>query len=357
MQQRWHNCIVQRVKAWRVHEYGPATHSLRIDQLAEPLPRSGQLRIRVSAAALNVNDADMCRGEYPSLNPPLPFALGMEVAGVVDAADAGHKAWVGKRVMAITDLCQGGYAEKAVASIDNVFEAPGQLDDAEAAGFLMAFHIAHLALFRRGRLKRGETVLVHSAAGGVGSAAVQLAVSAGARVFTTSGGPQKAEFCRSLGAEGSFDNRTGSFVDSIFSATDGHGVDVVFDLVGGATAIESLMCLAREGRYLIVGFSGDQESGDTAIAPRAIAKLNIDLIGVAGSWADESFRRQSGVNLFPRAVGEAVQVDLVRRLDAKLIRPTIGKVVSFDEIPHALEELKERRTIGKTVAIVSKDAN
>jgi NADPH2:quinone reductase len=307
----------------------------------------------VNAAGLNVNDADISRGEYPSISPPIPFSLGMEVAGIVDEADAGLLPWIGKRVMAITERCQGGYAHYALASEENLFEAPSTLDDVEAAGFVMAFHVAHLALFRRGRLRSGETVLVHSGAGGVGSAAVQLALSAGARVFATAGGPEKTAFCRDLGSELAFDNREDSFVDAVFDATDGRGVDVVCDLVGGDTAQQSLKCIAREGRYLIVGFSAGQEHGESHVMPRAIAKLNVDVIGVAGSWADDSYRRISDVNLFPRRVGEEVQKDLERLLAANLIRPTIGRVASFEDIPSALEDLKARRTIGKTVAQVS----
>jgi NADPH:quinone reductase len=343
------------VKAWRVHAHGPATQVMRLDEVDEPHPGPGQVRIRVTAAGLNINDADMCRGEYPSINPPPPFSLGMEVAGIVDEADASLIHWMGKRVMGITERCQGGYAERALASVDNLFEVPSPLNDTEAAGFVMAFHVAHLALFRRGRLCGGETVLVHSGAGGVGSAAIQLARSAGTRVFATAGGPEKAAFCRTLGAEFVFDYCEGSFVDAIFDATDGRGVDVVCDLVGGETAHRSLECVAREGRYLIVGFSAGQEYGESGLLPRAIAKLNIDVIGVAGSWADESYRRVSGVNLFPRRVGEQVEEDLERLLNAKSIRPVIGRVTSLEDIPEALEDLKARRTMGKTVSHISVD--
>ena len=155
----------------------------------------GQVRVRVAAGSLNFNDIDRCHGRVTTIPMPPPFTLGMDVCGVVDAAGAGGEAWIGRRVVAITQIAQGGLAEYALAPLTTVFDAPDGLDDAEAAAFLLPFHTAHLALFRRGRLEAGETLLVHAGASGLGSAAIQLGVAKGARVLATAGSAAKTKLC------------------------------------------------------------------------------------------------------------------------------------------------------------------
>ena len=340
------------MKVWRVHRYGPPSAALVLDEVEELGPKLGQVRIAVAAAALNLNDTDMCRGIYPTINPPLPFPLGMEVAGRVDRTAPGLEKWLGRRVVAVPDAGHGGYAERALAIQEMIFDAPEQLDDVGAAAFLIAFQTAHLLLHRRGRLQAGETILIHSGAGGVGSAAIQLAVAAGARVLATAGGPEKVRLCRELGATLAIDYRAGDFVEPVLEATAGRGAEVICDLVGGEVALRSFACIAREGRYLIAGFSGGQAHGEAGLPPRAVAKGNFALIGGMMGWRDinDPNARRAGFNPLPRAVGQEIHDDLLNLLERGQIRPVVGKVISFGEIPAALEDLESRRTVGKTVA-------
>jgi NADPH2:quinone reductase len=167
------------MKAWRVHRAGRPSYALRLDDIPKPRPGSGEVLVRPSAAALNFNEIDGCHCRYATINPPLPYTLGMEVVGIVEEAGPGAQDWLGHRVMATAKGAFGGYAEWVVAPVDMVFDAPATLDDREAAAFYFPFHLAWLGVHERGRVQPDEWVLVHAAAGGVGSAAVQLAAPPG----------------------------------------------------------------------------------------------------------------------------------------------------------------------------------
>jgi NADPH2:quinone reductase len=337
--------------AWRVHRYGRPSDALVLDDIPVPEPGPGQVRIAVRATALNFNDVDGCYGRYRTVHPPLPYTLGMEVTGRVEAAGAGAEGWIGKRVMATPENWFGGYAEYVVAPLDMTFEVPDGLTDEQAAAFFYPFHLAYLGLFERGRLQAGETVLVHAAAGGVGSAAVQLALAAGARVLTTVGGPDKAKFVRELGADLVVDYRAGDFVDAVLDATGGEGVDAVFDSVGGDVMERSWRCIARNGRHLVLGFSGGIEAEDTGITLRPILFGNFSLVGVlfAYSAAPVQAKRFNGVNVVPRSVGDEVHARLAGLLEAGRIKPVVGQTVTFADLPQALERMEARKTIGRTV--------
>jgi NADPH2:quinone reductase len=187
----------------------------------------------------------------------------------------------------------------------------------------------------------------------VGSAAVQLGVAAGARVIATAGGPDKVKLCLELGAALAVDYREEDFVEAVLGATDGRGAEVICDLVGGEVARRSFQCIAREGRYLVAGFSGGQAGGEEGLAARAICKGNFSVVGGMMSWQDDPHPagRLAGFNPFPRYVGEEIQDDLDRLLSAGRIRPVVGRQIGFGQIPEALEDLEARRTVGKTVAV------
>lgn len=339
------------MRAWRVHQHGSPSEALRLDEIDAPEPGPGQVRVSVSHTVLNKNDIDGCRGRYRTVSPPLPYVAGMEVTGIVDAAGAGAEAWLGKRVVACPENAHGGYAEQAVAPLDLTFEAPSVLDGREAAAFFFPFHLSWLAFHERARLVPGETVLVHAAAGGIGSAAVQLARSAGARVFATAGGPAKARFCAELGADRAIDYGVEDFAEVVLEATDGEGVDVVFDTVGGEVAERSWRCIARNGRHVMVGFSGGIEAEDRGIAPRPVIFGNFALLGVILAYTSIplEIKRATGWNFVPRSVGEEIHARLVTLLEQKLIHPVIGRTVRFTELPEALDALEQRRTMGRTV--------
>lgn len=342
------------MKAWRVHRYDRPSLALREDEIPEPWPRAGELRVAVRALALNLNDVDLCRGRYPTVNPPLPFVPGMEVLGVVDAAAAGLEAWVGRRVAACPTGAFGGYAERALAPADMSFEVPASIPDAAGAALLIAFQTAHLLLFERARLEPGEVLLVHAAAGGVGSAALQLAVARGARVIATAGSAEKLVICRELGAELCIDYRREAFAERVLEHTRGRGADVILDLVGGEVAERSFDCIARGGRYLIGGFSGDVAFGERGLHPRRISWGNFSVLGGMMGWRSEPdpASRALGFNPYPRETGQRIHDELLALLAEKRIRPIVGREISWAGIPAGLEALEARQTIGKTIALL-----
>jgi NADPH2:quinone reductase len=342
------------VKAWRVHRHGAPTAALRLDDVDALEPGPGQVRVAVTHTVLNMNDIDGCHGRYRTVDPPLPYVAGMEVTGTVDAVGEGAEAWLGRRVVACPDGAQGGFAEQALAGTDLVFDAPACLDGPEAAAFFFPFHLAWLGLHERARLESGERVLVHAAAGGVGSAAVQLAVAAGAEVIATASSEEKLALCRRLGAAHTIDYRKADFAEVVLDLTAGAGVEVVFDTVGGAVAERSWRCIARNGRHVMVGFSSGIEAEDEGIAPRPVMFGNFALLGVLLAYVTDPapIKRATGWNLIPRSVGDEVHRTLVELLEAGRIAPVIGRTVPFAELPAALEAMERRETIGRSVVRV-----
>lgn len=339
------------MKAWRVHRYSRPSEALELDEVELPEPGPAQVRVKVSCSVLNFNDIDGCYGRYRTVHPEVPYTLGMEVVGTVDAVGPGAEAWLGRRVVATANGAIGGYAEWAIAGTEMVFDAPESLSDRDAAAFFFPFHLAHLTLFERGKLESGETVLVHAGAGGVGSATIQLAVDAGARVFATAGSPEKIAFCRELGAELAIDYRAEDFTDPVMDATQGLGVDVVCDLVGGKVTEQTFRCIALHGRHFMVGFASGIEAEDKGITPRPICFGQFALSGVLLAYSHDplSLKRATGFNLFSRDTGEEVHTHLLELLAEKRIRPIVGEVAQFDSVPVALERMEARKTIGRTV--------
>ena len=188
------------MRAWRTHEYGQPREVLRLDTVPVPDPGPGEVRVRVQAIPLNLNDLERITGGNMMVRPDLPYSPGMEVMGVVDACGPGAEAWQDQRVVALPKGAHGGFAEHAICPAVSVFSMPDDIPLPDAAALYFPFHLAWLGLFDRADLQEGESVLIHAAAGGSGSAAVQLAVHAGARVFATAGSDEKVQLCRDLGA-------------------------------------------------------------------------------------------------------------------------------------------------------------
>jgi NADPH2:quinone reductase len=340
------------MRAWRVHRHGRPSETLRLDEIDVPEPGPGEVRVGTRAAALNYNEVDGCHGRYLTVNPPLPYTLGMEAMGVADAAGPGAEAWLGRRVIACAKGAFGAYAEHVICDAGMVFDAPSSLDDVHAAAFYFPFHLAWLGLHERGGLKAGETVLIHAGAGGVGSAAIQLAVAAGARVFATAGGPEKVAKCRELGAEVAIDYRSQDFMTVVLEATRGRGVDLVFDGVGGAVTEASLRCMAANGRLMVIGFASGIEAEDQpGVTPRVLCFGSVSLMGVMLAYtADPRGENPApGIHITPRAVGERVQRSLEELLAAGKIRPFVGAVRRFEEVPAALDLMDQRQTMGRVV--------
>jgi NADPH2:quinone reductase len=343
------------MRAWRVHRHGLPSEALRLDRIAVPEPGPGEVRVRTCAMALNYNEVDGCHGRYLTVNPPIPYTLGMEVTGTVDAAGPGAQRWVGRRVIACAKGAYGGYAEFVIADAGMVFDAPAQLDDTQAAAFFMPFHLAWLGLHQRGGLRADEVVLIHAGAGGAGSAAIQLAKAAGARVLATAGGRVKTAKCLELGADVAIDYLAGDFVPAVLAATDGRGVDLVFDSVGGAVTEASVRGLRLYGRLMMIGFAGGIEAEDRpTLTPRAVMFGSISLIGVMLAYtADPNMENPlPGIHIQPREVGEKAQRALDELLAQGRITPFVGKVVGFEDLPAALDEMGQRLTMGRTVVRV-----
>ncbi|AUG76372.1 alcohol dehydrogenase [Kitasatospora sp. MMS16-BH015] len=316
------------MRAWQVGELGEPREVLRLhEDVPQPEPGEGQVLVRVRAAAVNFPDALLTRGHY-QLRPPLPFTPGLELCGEVVGT--------GQRVIGTPVLPAGAYAEYALMAADNLFPAPESLDDAEAAALHIGYQTAWFALHRRARIRAGETLLVHAAAGGVGSAAVQLGKAAGATVIGVVGGAEKAAVARELGADVVIDRRSADFVAAVKEATGGRGADVVFDPVGGDAYTGSAKCVAFEGRIVVVGFAG----GSIPAPPlnHALVK-NYSILGL--HWG-------LYVTKDPAAVREA-HAELTALAAKGVVRPLVSERVPFEEVADAVARVAEGRTTGRLV--------
>ncbi|MFE0326427.1 NADPH:quinone oxidoreductase family protein [Streptomyces sp. NPDC003753] len=233
------------MQAWQVHENGEPSEVMRLAEVERPTPGDGQVLLKVRAANVNFPDALLCRGQY-QVRPPLPFTPGVEICGETED---------GRRVIANPVLPYGGFAEYALADAAALLPAPDSLDDAEAAALHIGYQTGWFGLHRRAGLEAGETLLVHAAAGGVGSAAVQLGRAAGARVIGVVGGADKAAVARELGCDVVIDRRAEDVVAAVKEATGGRGADVIYDPVGGQAYAQSAKVVAFEGRIVVVGFA------------------------------------------------------------------------------------------------------
>ena len=337
------------MRAAQVVRHGRPVEAVEIRDLAVPEPGPGAVRVAVSTASLNFGDIARCRGTISSVMIPPPFTLGMDVCGVVDAAGEGATQWIGRRVVAITTMALGGIAEAALAPSTGVFDAPPELDDAEAAAFTLPFHVSHLALHKRARLTAGETLMVVGGASGVGTAAIQLGVAAGANVIAVAGG-DKGAVCAQLGASLVIDAASGDMFDRVMDHTNGRGAEVVFDVIGGDLVETTWTCVAREGRYLPVGFNDDVQSGLTGRPLRKVSTGNFSVVGVLMSYNEVPLQvRRAGLNPFGPATGAEVHAALCELVSRGAIRPVVGRRIRIEDVGAALEDHEQRRTTGRTV--------
>jgi NADPH2:quinone reductase len=342
------------MRAWRTHRYGAPLEVLKLDRVPIPAPGPGELRVRVQAIPLNLNDLERITGGNMMVRPELPYSPGMEVMGIVDACGDGAGPRLGERVVAMTKGAHGGFAEYAICPGVSAFALPEAIPLPDAAALYFPFHLAWLGLFDRAELRSGESVLIHAAAGGSGSAAIQLAARAGARVFATAGGAEKLALCRQLGADVAIDYREQDFAEIVLAETGNRGVDVVFDNVGEAVVEQSMKCIAYNGRYLMMGFASDKTRVDEKwIVPRRLSVGNFKLCGVLLAYAQEGMaqmlKKSMGWNFAPHALGERITREIVELVLAKQIQPVIGRVVELEELPAAIDALAKRQTVGRTI--------
>ncbi|WP_125262422.1 NADPH:quinone oxidoreductase family protein [Streptomyces alboflavus] len=316
------------MRAWHVHRNGEPGEVMRLEEAERPVPGDGQVLLKVRAANINFPDALLCRGQY-QITPPLPFTPGVEICGETED---------GRRVIANPALPHGGLAEYAVADAAALLPAPDALDDAEAAALHIGYQTGWFGLHRRAHLKEGETLLVHAAAGGVGSAAVQLGRAAGARVIGVVGGPEKAEVARGLGCDLVIDRRADDIVGAVKEATGGRGADVVYDPVGGDAYAKSAKCVAFEGRILVVGFASG--AIPTPALNHALVK-NYSIVGL--HWGLYNTKD-------PRAVLECH--DHLTELSAKgAVKPLVSERLPLGRAAAAVQRVADGTTTGRVTVL------
>ena len=322
------------MRAWQVHKVGDLREAMTLTDVPDPEPGAGQIFVRVLAAPANFPDVLMCQGMY-QVKPPLPFTPGIELCGEVVALGPGVTGFaLGQRVIGGAALPAGSFAEVAIMDAAGALPAPEGLDDAEAASFYISYQTGWFALHRRAHLAPGETLLVHAAAGGVGSAAVQLGKAAGARVIGVVGGEQKAEAARELGADVVIDRRTEDFVSVVKEVTGGRGADVIYDPVGGDAYDRSVKCVAFEGRILVIGFASGRVPAPAL--NHALIK-NYSIVGLHwGLYASKE----------PAAITDCHD-QLLKLVADGAIKPLVSERLGLADVVAGLERLASGTTIGR----------
>ncbi len=324
------------MRRWLVESFGNPGEVWRLEDDAESFePESDQLKIDVEAAGLGLPDVLMCNNNYP-LTPPLPFTPSQEAAGkVVAVGENVDKRLIGTRVLGPTlfQAQRGGLAESCLMHAASALPIPDAMSGVEAAGFFIPYQTAWVALVRRARITADDTVLILGASGSSGAAAVQLAKAKGAYVIAVAGGPEKAAFCASIGADAVIDRKQQDVTASAKEITHGKGVSLVFDPVGGKAGRAAFKALAFEGRFLVIGYA----SGEWAhISLVETLMKNISLLGAMP------------VGYTPQQV-LAAHEDLVSHWRDGSLKVAAPQVFEFDDARRAIEHIAAGKVEGKVV--------
>lgn len=340
--------------AWRVHGFGEPRDEFVLDEVPVPTARDLEnlsmnlggwvpltegmepftdwVILGMRTAALALPDVTMARGTYP-VPVGRPYISGQEGVGIVIEASPGREDMLGQRVAAVCIQPFGSLAPISVG-ISSIFPVPDVLSDEDAAGFVIAGHTAYHAVVRRGKVAAGETVMVTGAAGGLGSACVQLCLAAGARVIAVVGGKEKADFCRELGAE-SVDHLDTDVVAGVRELTDGVGVNMIVDPVQGEMGGVLRGALAPDGRHVLCGHAGGLVPHDPHFY-----LFNHTLVGVTlGGYPRPEMVR----------IHAETHAALTELFEQGKYRPLVTRVVDFADVPAAVTDLAERRTMGRVV--------
>lgn len=320
--------------AWTFKTFGDYRSVLERSTVPVPDPGPLECLVRVKACALNFPDLLLVAGKY-QLKPELPATPGMEAMGIVERAGPGSRYAPGDRVS--ISVLHGAFVEQGVFPDAFLMPVPTGMSDEQAAAFHVTYQTSFCGLERRANLKAGETLLVHGAAGGVGTAAVQLGRAMGATVIATAGGPEKCAVAKQCGAHHVIDTRAEDFVERVKQLTDGRGADVIYDPVGGETFDKSTKVLAFESRLLVIGFA----SG--TIPTVAVNRLLLKTASVVGlQWG--------AYKLVAPQVVEAAHRTLSAMFEAGKLAPVIDpRRFRFAELPDALAHLESRKAVGKVV--------
>ena len=327
------------MKAWVVRANG-APESMSFEDVPDAKTPDGMVRIRTAAAAINFFDSLLVAGTYQQ-KPEMPFIPGAEVAGTVVEAPSASGFVAGERVLARIrwdGITGGGYAETAFARPRETLPMPDSMSFEEAAALFINYQTGWFGLHKRAHLQPGEVLLVHAAAGGVGSAAVQLGKAAGATVIASVGSPEKARIAIELGADRVIERNQEDLVQAVKDFTEGRGADVVFDPVGGDTFERSTRCIAFEGRIVVVGFTSGQ-------IPQArtnhVLVKNYSVVGL--HWNLYQERR-------PELVDACMDSLLTLYAEGR-IAPYVSRRVPLERAAEALSEVAAGKTTGKVVIV------
>lgn len=328
------------MKAVLCHAFGPWS-DLRIEDVPAPVAAGDEVVVRVAACGVNYYDGLAAEGKYQT-RPLFPFAPGGEVAGtVVGVGAAVSRFRTGQKVLAFTGF--GGYAEEVAVQESRVFPMPDGMSFDDAAAFLIAYATSHHALKDRAGLRAGETLLVLGAAGGVGLTAVELGRQMGARVIAAASSADKLGLARSVGADAGIDYSTEDLRERVKALTDGRGVDIVYDPVGGRQSEAAFKSLALNGRHLVIGFA----SGDIpGVAFNQLLLRQVSVIGVLwGAFARAEPERNA-----------ANVAELLAWHAAGRLRPHVCEIHPLEHFDRALDAVMNRRAKGKVVIRMSTSA-
>lgn len=313
--------------------------ALKVVEMPDPTPGPGEALIRVAATALNRADLMQRKGHYPP-PPGASEVLGLELAGTVIALGPGAGGWrVGDEVMAV--VSGGGYGELAAVPASCLLPTPTGVPLIDAAAIPEVFTTVYDNVLLRGRLAAGETLLVHGGSSGIGTAAIQLARRAGARVLVTASSEAKLEAAQRLGAEAGIDYTTQDFVAAAREATGGRGMDVILDVVGGRYLARNLDALAIEGRLVIIGLQGGAKS-EVDLGQMLSRRLSV----AASSLRTRSVEEKA-------ALAERMRREVLPGFSDGSLRPVIDRVLTLDEVAEAHRLMDAGDHIGKIVLQVT----
>ena len=323
------------MKAIVCETYGPPSSLVYKDiEIQSPGPK--EVQVDIKACSLNFPDTLIIQGKY-QFKPELPFVPGSDIAGIITAAGEGVKHLkVGDEVFGFT--MTGGYAEKANVSAKTIFPKPPMMDYPVAASFLLAYSTSYHALVDRAYIKEGDTLVVLGASGGVGLAAIEIAKCLGARVIAAASTDEKLALCKKHGADEVINYNTEDLKKRIKELTDGKGADIVYDPVGGSYSEPALRAMTYNGRFLVVGFA----AGDIPKIPLNLPLLkSCQIVGVFwGSFAQQ-FPQQNMAN----------SMQLIQWYAEGKLKPHLHATYPLEKAPKALEEMMERKVMGKVVVL------
>jgi NADPH2:quinone reductase len=319
------------MKAIRVHQFG-GPEVLKLDEIPTPKPEAGQVLVHIRAAGVNPYDTYMRNGTYP-IKPPLPYTPGSDAAGTIEAVGSGvKKVKPGDRVYTAQTVT-GAYSEFALALEDQVHRLPPNTSFEQGAGIWVPYGTAYHALHHFAKARAGETVLVHGASGGVGTAALQIARAMGLTVFGTAGTDKGLDLVKREGAQQTFHHGKAGYHEEILKATGGRGVDVILEMLANVNLGGDLKLLALQGRVVVIG-----SRGDATVTPRDLM-MRRATVHAFTLWAAQ-----------PAEVAE-IHAALIAGLENATLKPVVGRQIPLAEAARAHKEVMESGAIGKIILV------